>query len=659
MAAATVTMGTGGLDALAARTQELLRPPPDLTLSEWADRYYQMSPEDGGKWRTLPYQRGVMDAFTDPELERVTVVKSARVGYTKMLTALLLRNMHLDPCSQMVVQPTVEDAEGFSKSEVAPAIERHEFLRGRVADAKSRISANTILAKTYLGCTLWFVGANSGRGFRRIHVRDAIGDECDAWVASAGDDGDQIELMWRRSQEAKIGRKLINGSTPLVKGASRIDRLFEQSDQRHFYVPCPHCDEWQPLEWGGKDKDFGFKFETASPKRARETVQYLCRRCHTLIDEREKPRMLALAEREGWKAHKPENAGHAGFYLWSAYSLSPNATWGDIAHEFVRLRDDPLGEKTFTNTWLGQASEERGRAPNEDKLMARREVYPVRDVGAAEPQRMVPRGAKVLTAFCDVQMDRLEVGVEAWGLGEENWKLEYQVLYGDPTAAPVWAALLEYLLRPRFSELGPDLFIRSAGVDSGYASQSVYAFVRERPVFQTANGRTSFLWATKGKEGKGPVWPAKPNHNSIAKCPLYTVQVDTAKDAIAARLEVEAPGPGYVHFPLFFEGPYFKQLTSEHCVDSRNKKGFPVRAWKMKPGHHRNEALDVAVGNYAMLCALQSVGFTIESESLYLDSLVKPPEPAQVASEEAQIRSGRAGRGQGGGSWLGDTSGWL
>jgi phage terminase large subunit GpA-like protein len=617
-----------------------------------------MSPEKGGKWRTLPYQVGIMDALDDPEIERVTVCKSARVGYTQIVVAYVLKTMHHDPASMLIVQPTVEDAEGFSKDEIAPAIDRHDFLRGIVSEGKSKSSSNTILAKSYHGRTLWMTGTNSGRGFRRIHAKIALLDEVDGFEASAGDDGDPVELAWRRTQEAKLGRKIVLGSTPLLKGASRIERSYAQSDQRRFYVPCPHCDEWQPLEFGGKDVDHGIKWDSGKP----ETAYYLCRKCHAAISEEKKPWMLATAERDGWRAHA-ESKGHAGFHIWAGYSMSPNATWAHIASEWLRLKGDPVTLKTFVNTWLGEAWEQKGRAPSTEKLAARVEAFPAGVVeGFAEPQRMVPRDAVLLTSMTDVQMDRIECGVEGWGLGEENWKLEYQVFYGDPTAAPVWESLREFLMRPRISERGMQVFLRSSCIDSGYASNNVYSFVRPIPVYKTPDGRTAYMWATKGVTGTGAVWPAKPTLNTIGKCPLYTVKVDTAKDLVASRLEtIETPGHGYTHFPNFLPENYFRQLTAEHCVDTRDKRGFPVRTWRLKEGHKRNEAFDVAVGNYAALCALYSLGFTIEREALWLDSQTQSAERPEGEAMKVQAAAPPSAprRASGGSGWLGDTRGWL
>ena len=227
------------------------KPPKKLSLSEWADEYAYLSAEssaEGGRWHTLPYQKAMMDAITDPKIEQVTVMKSARVGYSKILNHIIAYHIHQDPCGIMVVQPTIEDAAGYSKEEIAPMIRDTKVLTNLVSDAKTRDSNNTILQKQFPGGVLSLVGANSARGFRRVSRRIVLFDETDGYPASAGTEGDQIKLGIARTQYF-WNRKIVAGSTPTIKDFSRIERLFEQSDQRRYYVPCPHCGHMQYLRW--------------------------------------------------------------------------------------------------------------------------------------------------------------------------------------------------------------------------------------------------------------------------------------------------------------------------------------------------------------------------------------------------------------------------
>ena len=281
---------------LEKRAYAAFKPPKKLTLSEWADEYAYLSAEssaEGGRWHTLPYQKGIMDAITDPNIEQVTVMKSARVGYSKILNHIIAYHIHQDPCGIMVVQPTIEDASGYSKEEIAPMIRDTKVLTNLVSDAKTRDSNNTILQKQFPGGVLSLVGANSARGFRRVSRRIVLFDETDGYPASAGTEGDQIKLGIARTQYF-WNRKIVAGSTPTIKDFSRIERLFEQSDQRRYYVPCPDCGHmqylrWPNMRWEGSD--------TAN-------VSYACEECGVLIPHNKKRWMV---ERGEWRPTQPGN----------------------------------------------------------------------------------------------------------------------------------------------------------------------------------------------------------------------------------------------------------------------------------------------------------------------------------------------------------------
>ena len=240
-------------------------------LSEWADENAFLSAEssaEGGRWRTLPYQKGIMDAITDPGIEQVTVMKSARVGYSKILNHVVGYHVHQDPAPIMLVQPTIEDAQGYSKEEIAPMLRDTPVLRGLVSEAKAKDGANTILQKQFPGGTLSLVGANSPRGFRRVSRRIVLFDEVDGYPPSAGSEGDQIKLGIRRT-EYYWNRKIVSGSTPTVKDFSRIEKMYNQSDMRRYYVPCPDCGHMQYLRWAN------IRWFDDDPS----TASYCCEKC--------------------------------------------------------------------------------------------------------------------------------------------------------------------------------------------------------------------------------------------------------------------------------------------------------------------------------------------------------------------------------------------
>lgn len=550
-------------------------PPPELTLSQWADLYAYLSPESAaepGKFHAYPYQVGIMDALTDPANEWVVLQKSARIGYTKIIGLDMAYNIHQAPCPMLCVQPTIEDAQGYSKDEIQPLFRDTPVLAPLVAKSKTRDSANTILKKTYPGGSLHLVGANSARGFRRITVRKVYFDEVDAYPAGgAGSEGDQIKLGIRRT-DTFWNRQIVLGSTPTLKGFSRIEANYLLTDRRQYVVPCPRCKTWQPITWKQ------IKWPKDNPERAR----FVCKECRLDIEDRQKRRLL---QRGHWQATRPFNR-RAGFFIWAGYSLSPNASWGALAVEFMESKKDPQLLQTFVNTILAETWEEKGEGITVKAVADRVEQY-----AAAE----VPDGVLLLTIGADVQVDRIEAELVGWGIGEETWSIEYYVIEGDPETAVPWAELDKILASTYQRADGLPLRIAGACIDSGYATQSVYAYCWKR--------RASRVWPVKGlsKSGK-PIVGNSSKTKLFPGLQLYAVGTDTAKDRIYARLKITTPGPGFCHFPTHYDEEYFRQLTAEK-VFRVVRRGAPRREYRQVYG--RNEALDCRVYNHAAVAILK------------------------------------------------------
>lgn len=629
-------------------TMRALRPPPRLSLSQWADRYFVLSAESAaepGRWRTLPYQRGMMDAITDPNVEQVSVMKSARIGYTKVLNAAIGYFMHQDPCPIMVVQPTVEDAQGYSKEEIAPMLRDCDVLRDLIQEPKAKTSESTILHKSFPGGSLSMVGANSGRGFRRVSRRVVIFDEVDGYPPSAGSEGDQIKLGIRRA-EYYWNRKIVAGSTPLVAGVSRIEQLFEDGDQRRYYVPCPSCDHMDFLVF--RERQDGRGHHMQWPEDKPEEAFFVCSKNGCVIEERDKRPMLAAGE---WRA-EAEFTGHASFHIWAAYSLSPNATWAQIADEFLDAKRQGVEKlKTFVNTTLGETWQERGEAPDWERLYNRREPYPI---GSA------PEGVYFITAGADVQKDRIYYEVVGWGLDKQSWTIEAGALYGDTAGEEVWAELDELVGRSFPGAAGRELPIATLGIDSGYNTQQVYNWARRYPMTRVI--------ACKGVGSQrtliGQPSPVDININgkrSRRGYKVWPVGVGVAKSELYGWLRLPQPvddepaPPGYCHFPEL-EAEFFRQLTAEQLVTITKRSGHPPRLeWQIIPGR-QNHWLDCRV--YARAAA------AVQG----LDRVVSPPtggsSPASQKAKpaaEASPAPARAGRKRKGGGWLkgGRGGGWL
>lgn len=610
--------------------QESLRPPPKLSLSGWAERFFRLSPESSaetGEFRPWGFQRGMLEAVTAPENQRITVIKSARVGYTKLINAAVGFFVHQDPSPILVVNPRVEDAEDYSKTEIAPMLRDSPPLADIVGQVKGKDPNFTIRRKVFRnGASLSLLGANSPNEFRRVTARIVAFDEVDAYPHSTSE-GDPIDLGERRTTSF-WNRKIIQGSTPTVKGESRIETAWAESDQRRYFVPCPHCDEEQVLEFGS-DKPHGLRWPkhddgTPNPQDA----YYVCvNGC--VIEERHKPWMI---EHGRWIAQKPENAGHAGFHISALYSLFWNARWSVIAREFLERKDDPARLQTFVNTVLGESWEPPAEAEvDETALMARREVYPAE----------VPDGVALLTAGVDTQPDRLEVEIVGWGYDEESWSIDHQILVGDPDERAVWDRLDELRLKRWQCADGRSLPIDAMCVDTGgHNTQAAYRYGVER-VSQN-------VWPIKGRgkragasaAQRGLVFQGRPRRKrSKTGTNPFMVDVDTAKDTLVPRLAKQPPGPVTCHFPAHYDRTYFDQLTAEKPVAER-VHGQKVWRWHQKSGRS-NEALDCRVYAYAALCALQNAGLQLNRHAAKVGA-TRPQDRGPVATADTSTSEQQA-----------------
>lgn len=631
------------------------KPPIRLDLSVWADAHFALPQGDAnaGRWRCLPYQRGIMDAISNPGVERVTVMKSARVGFTKMFCAAVGYYIAHDPCPILLVQPTIDDAQKHSKEDIAPMLRDVPSLRALVAEPKTRSSENTILDKHFRGGSLSIVGANSPRGFRRTSRRVVIFDEVDGYPASAGTEGDQIALGIRRT-EYYWNRKILAGSTPTVAGISRIERLFAEGDQRRYYVPCPQCGAFQVLRFAN------LKWPEGKPQEA----YFVCEKNGCVIEEKDKRGMVEKGE---WRPEHPENFTpehrHASFHLWAAYSSSPNATWGQLAAEFLTAKHGgPLTLKTFINTALGETWQDRGEAPEWERLMQRREPYRI---------GTVPAGALFLTAGVDVQKDRLIVEIVGWGRGKVSWSVDYAILPGDTSALAQgpWKSLDAFLER-RFPHAGgAELPIAMLAIDSGYNTQTVYGWARHYPMARVIATK-GVIHAAAFVGAPSPVEVSDRGRKLKRGYKVWTVCAGIGKSELYGWLRLEAPveggpvPPGFCHFPEY--GPeYFQQLTAEQLIPVKDRRGFIRLEWSLIPGRE-NHVLDCRILARA---AAQVAGLDRFQESDWralersVGQALTAPQPTPTAPQPtAQIPAvtpspaPRPPRRQ---PWLSQRGGWL
>ena len=563
--------------ALASVSARALKPPPKLSVSQWADSFRKLSPESSaevGAWHTsrAEYQREILDAVSDPSIESVVIMSCAQVGKTEMLLNLIGYHIHQDPSPILLVQPTLDMAQTFSKDRLAPMLRDTPVLQGKVADPKARDSGNTTLKKNFFGGHITMCGANSPASLASRPIRLVLFDEVDRFPVSAGSEGDPIDLARKRAATF-WNRKEVAVSTPTIRNASRIEALFENTDKREYHVPCPDCGHHQVMRWSN------VHWTDENP----DTAFYACDECGGAWDDAARYKAIRKGE---WRATAPF-VGRAGFRL--SGLCSPWTPLSSAVADFLQAKKLPETLRVWVNTYLGESWEDDGERLDDFQIASHREDY---------TSDQLPKEVVFLTAGVDVQDDRLEMEVVGWGRDEESWSVEYKTFFGDPASAQVWADLDSYLTLQFSTEDGRELGIKAAAVDTGgHHTQAVYKFCKPRL------GRRIF--AIKGVGGEGKPIVGRPSTNNHIKCKLFPIGVDTAKETVYSRPKIKEIGAGYCHFPKHYNDEYFAMLTAEKVV-RKYHKGFHRREWiKVRP---RNEALDCRV--YA-LAALSIVGVNV------------------------------------------------
>lgn len=560
-----------------ARCVATLKPPPELTLSQWADRYRMLSAESSaepGRWHTdkAPYQREIMDAIGDAHIRRVVIMCAAQLGKTELLLNILGYFMAYAPAPILVMQPTLDMGQTFSKDRLAPMIRDTPVLRGLV-DVKSRYAGNTILKKNFPGGHITIVGANSATGLASRPIKVLLADEVDRYPGSAGTEGDPLSLAQKR-QTTFWDKKTVMVSTPVIKGHSRIETEYNQSTREEWNVPCPECGHYQPFVWANLIFD---------PDDLQKEIVYKCERCGCVANEY---RWKQQSQQGRFVAENP-SAETRGFHLNTLASTF--CGWKEIVQKFIVAKEqldqgNPEGMKVWVNTELGETWEERGEQVEDTELFNRREIY----------DAVVPEEVLVLTAGVDVQDDRFEVEIVGWGVGKESWGIRYQKIYGDMLKEQVWEDLDAFLQTVWCKKDGTALRIISCCIDSGgHHTDQVYRFTKER--YERG------VWAIKGKGGAEVPYIRNPTTNNRVKTPLFIIGVDAGKTLLYQRLRHNTKGPNYCHFPANeeagYDETYFKGLTSEKMV-VRFRKGRSVTVWELKDSKYkRNEPLDLR--NYA------------------------------------------------------------
>lgn len=597
--------------AAVAKGLEALKTPEPLDGDQWAERHFYLSAESSQgekRWESYPFQRAMLCAMGDDDIEEVDVKKSARVGYTKMLLAIIGYDAHHKRRNQCLWQPTDGDSDEFCKAELEPMLRDVKAMQAVFPQFMAKSKANTLNMKKFLGSLLYLKGGTSAGNFRRMTLQSAKIDEFDAFDQKIEKSADPFTLAYKRLEGATYP-KIICGTTPRVKGLSHIEKREAAALARlKFHVTCPHCQVEHPFIWGGEDFAHGFKWDCHDPEG---TVHHVCPHCRGSITQSD---YLKIWGQGVWVSncgnyrvhHQPyrwtDGAGvpllrpprHVAFHIWTAYS--PQTTWVAIVRQFLECvaaqkAGDNAPLEGFVNETLGETWEEKGDQADTHALISRAENYPL---------RRVPVGGLQLVAGVDVQDKRWEITVWAIGRGEEMWVVDYQVVDGNPADERDWEERLHPYLQTTFThQHGAPMKIAATAIDTGghYTHQS-YNFCRMHigHKYFAIKGDSQDGRPIKGRSSSQDVnWRGRIIKSGVK---LWMVGTDTAKDLLFGRLKVTQPGPGYVHLSKNLPVEWFNGLTSEVRRGVKTAKGLKYHWVKTV---NRNEPLDTTV--YAMFCS--------------------------------------------------------
>lgn len=657
-----------------------LRPPRRRTVAQWAAERRVVSPESGsrfpGPWSNAltPHLVEPMECLTPAHPARSVVFKKAhQTAFSESGLNLIGHIIEDDPSPILVVLPTTDEVKKYVKTKLQPMIDATPSVKERVREQKSRDEeGSTTTFKKFEGGFLQVTGANSSSGLKMISVRVTILEEVTEYPDDVDNQGDPVDLALKRMTTWEGYEKAVYISTPGIKGSCRISAKYELSDQRVLYLPCPHCGVFQPLRFERLDK------VSAAPV-------YACAAHGCVIEHSALRQMLRLAvwiktypgDDKPPETITPEEIAHhrardsagrdPGFFF-NALS-SPFMSWIAIVKQWREAQNNHAKLKVFTQQVLGEAWEAKGDAPDHQRLFEKRSAY---------PWRQVPRGALFTTGAADVQGNRIEWAVYAWGPALTSWLIDKGVIEGDPSKPEPWKALDEVVARTYPDGFGRPWKIDAFGVDTGFLTQVVYRFARRY-------AGTNRVFALDGRPGwKLPALgtPQKKDVDfegkKIGAILLWPVGTWDLKSELYSALANILTGPDKVtglHPPgTCFYGEacdlaYLEQLTSEQLMHRKDKKtGRTVQVWEVLSGR-RNEAHDIAVyaralahhigdglspAQWAELASHR--GAKPEDVQRDLEALWAPP-VAVLPEQSRQTPIQKVERVES--DWLGDTKNWI
>lgn len=591
---------------------DVYRQKEPIDCAQWAERHREIRVSSiPGLWRhsNAPYLQFPMECYSLPWVREIVICAGSQLGKTEIQYNTHGYDVDYNPGPSLVVMPTRETVTDAARDRVHPMYEDCRPLQRIQTGNPDDISTTRIKCKN--GSITYFGWGGSDAVLASKPIKNLKIDEADLVGRRS------INLARARLRTFLYEYKLLEVSKPSTEDGPIWEDLHSCHIIYDYVVPCPHCGHEQAMVFG----QYRWPDGITDPKRIEsgKLGWYECEACAGHWDEA----LRDYAVKHGTWRHRdyciechdqqllngtcprcqgsgaaplPSHPEKIGFHLPAFYSrFVPFYT---IIADYLRTQSDPTGEN-LEKFWCDDCalpipSDVEGETVSEQRLYERREEY-----GPKGCHWQIPMQACLLTAFTDVQGNRLECGVIAWGPGREVWGIDYRVFTGSPSHQQVWDDLSDYLDRDWLHESGVKLRIGGEGYDTGgHHTDEVHIFAKHR----RRMGRRVF--PTKGSNTPGQPLFTRPSKASKAKSPTYMIGTEAGKDTLAGWLQTEDPGPRYCHFPHTFGFEFFRQLCSEHPRWKKDSRGRPVKVWELRKGYQRNEALDVWVGNLAVFSIL-------------------------------------------------------
>ncbi len=606
--------GQDNLASLSERADQHLNPPEILPTGQWLQKHYVLPKESGASgvydFYYTPYFLGVAAAIDNESIPEVVLQKASQIGWTYFVIGYLLKRIATTPCPILGVFAKEKDAKSFHDEKLLPMASANPILEGKIDAGQARKSGQRWDLKKFPGGFLKMVGSNSPGN---VKSTSAVGlcfvEEPDDTSDDVKGQGDAISLSRERLKRYTGNKKLIVGGTPAVKGLSKTEKLVEQSDCRVLPVVCHECGEshvlsFDNVSWEGKDADAQLSVDTTTgevltPRHEvfgfaqPETAVYQCPHCLSEWDDVQRQHNIrntvftAIDNNDpncGWVATQAFY-GIVGFSkLSELYACIPGTSLAKLVTDYLEAKHyAEIGDDshliTFVNQKLGEAYQYNDGGLDAEQL----EQKAANDAFATHEHGDIPEQALVLTAGVDVQHNRVEYVIRAWGRGEESWLVKNSVIAAGESCIdgedPVWFALEQELLTKDFTHPnGGKISIQALSIDSsdGGTSDAVYAWVRRVKKLYTSKTIMAIKGIADGQaqiyknpyeslDVRDPKNRIKSKSKARSKYSLFVFNVGThrAKDLLSAKIKLEGQGAGKFHFCRNAPLSYFEQMTSE------------------------------------------------------------------------------------------------